>query len=165
VTAVNVREVLLSHVDPSAPLMTDEAGVHKRIGRPFAGHDTVEHGKGEYVRGEAHINSAESFFSRLKRQLYGTPHAVSKRHLHRYVAEVAFKHNTRWFEDGERVVRAIHGADGKRLRYKRASGVRHRIPRIAPEVVQRTEPTFVRAVYQGPPWSSSEGFLSPRPAR
>ncbi len=70
------------------------------------------------MRGEAHINSAESFFSRLKRQLYGTHHAVSKKHLHRYVAEVAFKHNTRWYEDGERVVRAIHGADGKRLRYK-----------------------------------------------
>jgi transposase-like protein len=118
VTAVNVREVLLSHVDPSARLMTDEAGVYKRIGRPFASHDTVEHGKREYVRGEAHINSAESFFSRLKRQLYGTHHAVSPKHLHRYVAEVAFKHNTRWYEDGERVVRAIHGADGKRLRYK-----------------------------------------------
>lgn len=118
VTAVNVREVLLSYVDPSARLMTDEAGVYKKIGRPFASHDTVEHGKGEYVRGEAHINSAESFFSRLKRQLYGTHHAVSKRHLHRYVSEVAFKHNTRWLEDGERVVRAIQGADGKRLLYK-----------------------------------------------
>ncbi len=85
VTAANVREVLLTYVDPSARLMTDEAAVYKKIGRPFASHGTVEHGKGEYVRGEAHINSAESFFSRLKRQLYGTHHAVSKRHLHRYV--------------------------------------------------------------------------------
>jgi transposase-like protein len=118
VTAVNVREVLLAYVDPSARLMTDEAGVYKKIGKPFASHDTVEHGRGEYVRGEAHINSAESFFSRLKRQLYGTHHAVSKKHLHRYVAEVAFKHNTRAMEDGERVVTAIQGADGKRLRYK-----------------------------------------------
>lgn len=118
VTAVNVREVLLSYVDPSARLMTDEAGVYQKVGKPFASHDTVEHGRGEYVRGEAHINSAESFFSRLKRQLYGTHHAVSKRHLHRYVAEVAFKHNTRAMEDGERVVAAIQGGDGKRLRYR-----------------------------------------------
>jgi transposase-like protein len=118
VTALNVREVLLAHVDQSARLMTDEANVYTRIGLPFASHDTVAHGKREYVRGEAHINSAESFFSRLKRQLYGTHHAVSKRHLHRYVAEVAFKHNTRWMEDGDRVVTAIQGGDGKRLRYK-----------------------------------------------
>jgi transposase-like protein len=118
VTAANVRAVLTTFIDPSARLMTDESNLYTRVGHPFASHDTVAHGKYEYVRGEAHINSAESFFSRLKRQLYGTHHAVSKRHLHRYVAEVAFKHNTRWYEDGERVVRAIHGADGKRLRYK-----------------------------------------------
>jgi transposase-like protein len=118
VTAANVRAVLTTFIDPSARLMTDESNIYSRVGLPFADHQTVAHGQREYVRGEAHINSAESFFSRLKRQLYGTHHAVSKRHLHRYVAEVAFKHNTRWYEDGERVVRAIQGADGKRLRYK-----------------------------------------------
>jgi hypothetical protein len=31
--------------------MTDEAGVYEKIGKPFASHDTVEHGRGEYVRG------------------------------------------------------------------------------------------------------------------
>lgn len=41
----------------------------------------------------------KAFFSRLKRQLYGTHHAVSKKHLHRYLAEVVFKHNTRWLEE------------------------------------------------------------------
>jgi transposase-like protein len=118
VTAKNVREVLLGNVEPSARLMTDESNIYTRVGSPFASHETVKHGLYEYVRGEAHINSAEGFFSRLKRQLYGTHHAVSPRHLHRYVAEVAFKHNTRWLEDGARTVAAIQGADGKRLRYK-----------------------------------------------
>lgn len=60
----------------------------------------------------------ESFFSRLKRQLYGTHHAVSKRHLHRYVAEVAFKHNTRKLDDGQRVLAALRMAEGKRLMYE-----------------------------------------------
>jgi transposase-like protein len=118
ITANNVREVLLRNIDTSARLMTDESNLYNRVGKPFASHEAVKHALYEYVRGEAHVNSAESFFSRLKRQLYGTHHAVSKKHLHRYVAEVAFKHNTRWFEDGERTVRAIQGADGKRLRYK-----------------------------------------------
>jgi hypothetical protein len=118
VTVKNVREILLSNVEPSARLMTDDNNVYTRVGEPFASHDTVKHSLYEYARGEAHINSAESFFSRLKRQLYGTHHAVSKKHLHRYVAEVAFKHNTRWLEDGARTVAAIQGADGKRLRYR-----------------------------------------------
>jgi transposase-like protein len=118
VTAGNLREMLLTNVDPSARLMTDESNLYTKVGGPFASHEVVKHSLYEYVRGDAHINGAESFFSRLKRQLYGTHHAVSPKHLHRYVAEVAFKHNTRWVVDGERVVRAIHGADGKRLRYK-----------------------------------------------
>jgi hypothetical protein len=104
VTAANVQAVLLSHVDTSARLMTDESGVYKKVGKPFASHEAVKHNLFEYVRGIAHINSAESFFSRLKRQLYGMHHAVSPKHLHRYVAEVAFKHNTRSLEDGDRTL-------------------------------------------------------------
>lgn len=118
VTAHNVRAVLLAHVDTSARLMTDEALVYRKAGKPFASHESVKHALFEYARGEAHINTAESFFARLKRQLYGTHHSVSKKHLHRYVAEVAFKHNTREMEDGERVVTAIQGAEQKRLFYK-----------------------------------------------
>lgn len=118
VNSKNVREMLHANVEPTATLMTDEGRCYIGVGREFADHQAVNHSEYEYVRGEAHVNSAESFFSRLKRQLYGTHHAVSKRHLHRYVSEVAFKHNTRKMEDGERTVAAIQGGEGKRLRYK-----------------------------------------------
>lgn len=118
VTAHNVVPILKANINPSARLMTDEARHYIKVGAPFASHETVNHSAYEYARGDVHINSAESFFSRLKRQLYGTHHAVSKRHLHRYVSEVAFKHNTRWLEDGERTVEAIRGGEGKHLRYR-----------------------------------------------
>jgi transposase-like protein len=120
VTAANVRQIILASVERSATLMTDESPLYTKVGRPFDDHQTVCHGAFEYVRGDAHINTAESFFSRLKRQMYGTHHAVSPKHLHRYVAEVAFKHNTRKMEDGERTVAAIQGGEGKRLRYRSA---------------------------------------------
>lgn len=116
VTAVNVRELLLSTVSTNARLMTDESPLYTKAGRPYADHQSVKHSIWEYARGEAHTNGVESFFSRLKRQLYGTHHAVSPKHLHRYVAEVAFKHNTRHLEDGERTLAAIEGGEGKRLR-------------------------------------------------
>lgn len=118
VNARNVRAILTRNVDTSARLMTDESQPYIRAGRLFADHQSVNHSRYEYARGDAHINSAENFFSRLKRQLYGTHHSVSRRHLHRYVSEVEFKHNTRNLDDGPRVVSAIEGAEGKRLRYK-----------------------------------------------
>lgn len=118
VNAKNVKALLLANVEPGSRLMTDESALYTTVGKPFVDHQTVNHTDYEYARGEAHINTAESFFSRLKRQLYGTHHAVSPKHLHRYVAEVAFKHNTRKLEDGQRTVTAIQGAEGKRLRYR-----------------------------------------------
>ena len=39
--------------------------------------EMVEYGKGEYVTGEAHINTAEGYFSQLKRSIDGTHHHVS----------------------------------------------------------------------------------------
>ena len=86
------------------------------------GHGRVLHGAGEYARGPDHVNTAECFFSLLKRKFYGTHHAVSSRHLHRYVAEAAFQWCTRGVNDGDRIVAAIKGADGKRLMYHQPTG-------------------------------------------
>ena len=118
VTARNIGAALLKHVSPDAHLRTDEGGQYVGIGRRFASHEAVKHSLYEYVKGDASTNAVESFFSRLKRQLYGTHHAVSKKHLHRYVAEVAFKHNTRKLDDGQRVLAALRMAEGKRLMYQ-----------------------------------------------
>jgi transposase-like protein len=121
VNADNVRSVLQTYVSPEAHLRTDEAAHYLSVGQGFASHEAVKHSLYEYVRGDASTNMVESFFSRLKRQLYGTHHAVSKRHLHRYVAEVVFKHNTRKLDDGQRVIEAIQRAEGKRLVYQDSS--------------------------------------------
>ena len=75
----------------------------------------------EYVRGDAHVNTAESFFALLKRGVYGNFHAVSEKHLQRYVNEAAFKWNNRvklGIDDTTRANNAIRGAAGKRLMYR-----------------------------------------------
>jgi hypothetical protein len=43
---------------------------------------------------------------------------VSKKHLHRYLAEFDFRYNNRRIDDGARTVLAIQSAEGKRLHYK-----------------------------------------------
>jgi len=72
---------------------------------------------GIYVRGDIYTNTAESFFALIKRGVYGTFHAVSKKHLHRYISEFEFRWNHRKIDDGERTVAAIKSAEGKRLMY------------------------------------------------
>jgi transposase-like protein len=119
VTSRNLGAHLFGNVERSARLITDEFLAYRGIGEAFgSGHDTVKHTAGEYARGDVHTNTVECFFSLLKRGLYGTFHSVSKRHLHRYLDEFAFRWDTRKMDDGERTGAAIRGAEGKRLLYR-----------------------------------------------
>lgn len=120
VTASTLDAALHEHVAPTARLMTDESSVYTLTGRKFAGgHHTVNHGAKEYARdnGDITTNGIEGVFSLLKRGVYGTFHSVSKKHLHRYLAEFEFRHNTRDLDDGQRAVAALRSAEHKRLTY------------------------------------------------
>jgi transposase-like protein len=120
ITGETLKKAIKENVNvPSARLITDELLAYKKIGKEFSGgHEFVKHSCKEYARGDVNTNTAESFFALLKRGVYGTFHAVSKKHLHRYVNEFAFRWDTRKIDDGERLVTAIKGADGKRLMYR-----------------------------------------------
>jgi ISXO2-like transposase domain len=117
VTSANVGAVLNEQVEATANLMTDSYPVYNVPGREFATHQTVDHGAGEFARGDAHINTAEGFFSQLKRSLDGTFHHVSAQHLDRYLSEFDFRYTTRKLKDSERTTEAIKRTAGKRLRY------------------------------------------------
>lgn len=69
-----------------------------KIAQDFAGHSFVDHGEHEYVRGEVHNNTSESFNSILERAKIGVFHYLSKEHMQRYIDEVAFRWNQRFPE-------------------------------------------------------------------
>lgn len=119
VTAKNLRTEINRHVDvPNTTLMTDEAPSYTKIGQKFQRHGVVKHGAHEYVRGDAHTNTVEGFFSLLKRGINGVYHHVGRGHLGRYVDEFTFRYNARGVSDGERTQLLMDGAEGKRLTYK-----------------------------------------------
>lgn len=117
-SAKNLRGAIRERVHQSAEIMTDGSPTYHGIGFSFTGgHQTVTHSKGEYVRGEVHINTAESFFALFKRGVHGTFHHASKQHLHRYCDEFGFRWDHRKATDKERTVEAICFAVRKRLLY------------------------------------------------
>lgn len=122
VSGKTLRPILVQHIDRASVLMTDEGGQYATFGKEFARHERVNHGIGEYVRGPFHSNTVEGYFSILKRGIVGTYHHVSEAHLKRYLAEFDFRHNERsalGVSDTERAEKAIKGAGGKRLTYRR----------------------------------------------
>ena len=99
---------------PDAMVYTD--GESGYVGLPK--HEAVKHTVGEYVRGQAHTNGIESFWSLLKRGYYGTYHKMSPKHLDRYVGEFAGRHNQRPDDTVDQMAAMVRGMDGKRLRYQ-----------------------------------------------
>jgi transposase-like protein len=123
VTQKNLGQVLHECVSKDATVYTDELPAYKKPLQEWSSHSTVVHSKREYSRRNADgtksgINSCESFFSLLKRGVYGSWHHVSREHLPKYANEFAFRWNTRHLNDGERMETAIAMVVGKRLTYR-----------------------------------------------
>lgn len=123
VSAKTLRPILNAQIRDAekTALMTDGEGQFRILAHMFGSHETVNHGIGEYVRGGAHTNTIEGYFSILKRGVTGVYHHVSPQHLKRYLAEFDFRYNQRiamGVDDVTRTQRALNGVVGKRLTYR-----------------------------------------------
>jgi transposase-like protein len=121
IRAYNIASVLEQQASKASDLMTDEARQFWGIGSDFASHESVNHSADEYVRGKAHTNTVEGYFSNLKRGVEGIYHHISEAHLHRYLSEFDFRYTHReklGVDDEARARRALKGAKGKRLTYE-----------------------------------------------
>jgi len=116
-----VMPIVRENVAKEARVMTDEAAYYNQVGDEFAEHGVVNHGKGQYRKGDAHTNTLENYYSVFKRGMKGIYQHCSEKHLHRYVAEFDFRHNNRAaleVDDEQRAEKALQGIKGKRLKYK-----------------------------------------------
>lgn len=95
VTGKTLGPILFAQLDKNSSLMTDEGGQYYHAGKRFARHETINHSIDEYVRGDAHTNTIEGYFSIMKRGIHGVYHHVSQQHLKRYLAEYDFRYNER----------------------------------------------------------------------
>lgn len=118
--AQTIQDAIVQRVEIGSALHTDEAPAYGDMGGLFFSHATVNHSAGEFSRDGVRTNSIESVFAVLKRGLIGVYHHASKKHLHRYVDEFAFRlnggnvarHTT------QRLHSFVDGVAGKRLTYK-----------------------------------------------
>ncbi len=81
--------------DETKVISTDGAFAYLGIGDDDTIHVSVDHNKGEYVRGLAHTNTLENVWSLFKRSIVGSYHQLSMKHLDRYLDEFEFRFNNR----------------------------------------------------------------------
>lgn len=123
VTQHNVGKHLHDCIAKDAVVNTDEHPAYPAELRKWKEHQTVVHSKMEYARENqdgsvSGINHCESFFSLLKRGVFGAWHCVSREHLAKYASEFQFRWNHRKMTDGERFASALPFMRGARLHYR-----------------------------------------------
>lgn len=86
---------VIENVDRKSSIMSDEAGVYKKLPRIGYQRSGIKHGKRHWVRGNVHTNTVEGLWSCIKPCLKGTHRSVSKTHLQSYVDEFVWRYNHR----------------------------------------------------------------------
>lgn len=108
--------VVVASVAPHSIIYTDGLEAYRVLKRNYT-HESVNHSKDEFVRGNVHTNTIEGSFSLFKRKINGIHHFVSPKHLHRYCNEFNFSYNNRESTQYEKFEKALRGSCNARLKY------------------------------------------------
>ena len=107
---------VLERTDAAATVYSDDHTSYHGIERK---HESVRHSVGQYVKDQAHTNGIESFWAMLKRGYKGTYHWMSHKHLDRYVAEFAGRHNSRPADTEVQMGRIVRNMHRRHLSWAR----------------------------------------------
>ncbi len=111
------KAAVAEHAAPGATVYTDDAAVYRVLDARYE-REAVNHSAGKYVRGAAHTNGMESFWSMLKHGHQGIYRKMSPKHLDRYVAEFSGRHNAREADTAGQMAALVAVSVGKRLMYR-----------------------------------------------
>lgn len=97
-----ILQSVMQNVSKDSVLITELSNAYNNASKYFIGHETVDHGKKEYVRDIIHTNTIEGVFSMFDRMVIGTYHYLSPKHMQKYANELSFRYNTRTSTECER---------------------------------------------------------------
>ena len=90
-----LQPIIEENVVAGSTVHTDELKSYNGLSKAGFEHETVNHGAGEYVDGDCHVNGLEGFWARLKLSIRGTHVHVSPKYLQNYVKEFEYRYNMR----------------------------------------------------------------------
>ena len=109
--------IIKENVEAGSLMATDEFLTYTSLNKEGYQHETVNHAKGEFVKGLAHTNGFENTWSHFKRGIGAIQIHISKKHTDKYLNEYSFRLNTKYLTDFERFTKWFDYCGG-RLTYQ-----------------------------------------------
>ena len=107
-----LKSIIRKNVASGATIMSDELQSYNGLSQNYE-HHRIEHNRKEYVRGAVHTNNIDGFWSLMKRGINGVYHHASRKHLHRYTDEYAYRYNSRKETDIDRFIEFLAHCSGR----------------------------------------------------
>jgi len=95
VKARTLLPMIWKNVTNDSTIFTDELHSYDLIAKLGYAHEIVQHAAKQYVSGNAHVNTAESLWSTVKRGIDGVNHSISPLYLQSYLDSYIFRYNHR----------------------------------------------------------------------
>ena len=111
-----IRPVLFRNIKSRSCITTDEWKAYNGLARIYQ-HVVVNHKRHQYNNDGLTTNHIENYWTRVKNNIRGTYHYVSRKHLQNYCNEWDFKHNVRLKSNSEKFEDVLLGTNNKRLLY------------------------------------------------
>ena len=92
--ASTLNALIRNNVLAGATIYTDGWRGYTDLAKDYT-HIVVDHSKREYVRGDAHTNTIENLWGRIKRNLRGEHIKVTAKYVECYLNEACFRHNSK----------------------------------------------------------------------
>lgn len=91
-----LHRFIKKHTKPETDMIiTDDWTAYDGIGDHDTKHETVNHSRKEWVRGNVHTNTIENVWSLFKRSIIGSYHKISTKHMDAYLDELEWRYNNR----------------------------------------------------------------------
>ena len=113
-TAARLENFVEFNIVKGAKVFTDENKAYGSLDN----HETVNHKEEEYVRGEVHVNGAESLWTLVRHGYNGTFHRIDPKHLHRYINEFVGRLNMKMLDAVDKMRTIVQNMAGRRLTYE-----------------------------------------------
>lgn len=117
-----LKGLIKKHIIFGSKLTTDEWWAYNGLHIEYY-HDIVNHSRGEYVNSRGSTtNTIEGFWTWVKKTYSATYHVISRKHLQKYVNEIAFRYNYHRISAVDRLSLLLQNCFGRRLTYKQLIG-------------------------------------------
>lgn len=105
VKQISLMKEIKDHIDlDNSILVTDEWMGYRNL-KEITAHQVIDHTAGRHTNDSGFTtNHLEGMWSHLKRTIIGTHHHLPRKHLQKYVNEIAFRYNTRKSTENDRFV-------------------------------------------------------------